>query len=389
MKKTSFLTLILIILLISSISVSAFSNDDYAVEVVLNKPGVDCNFYNLDKLDNIKIENNKYIAPSQYNQELAAIFYLESGLTCGKSQGLIVRLQLPTKISETNVPYVKFISNLNKDMNTSQENFKTGWDILCSNQQCTLKKERTSLDINQISKSKYEVTLESSTGLLSPSAGLKCFSKYGNILCLSSSLEKEMNDALENIVAPFKEFLTSYNIIIIGTKTENTIIPAISLQPDWREAMRQELVNLQRKGVAPLENKDIEEIVALTQQGKAGRNLRIVYDSDINSYIYYYKTSLPILSQELNSAPFVFPITGSAVNPVSNPYYLVPIIITSVLFVVFFFLIVLAKLLTRERKRKLKPTTSLLSQGQFNFVVIFIQFLTIIVNIKLYFPHIS
>jgi len=363
MKKI--ILLIITIFLINLVSAEV-TNNNYAVEVVLNKPGTNYNLYNMGNLEDITIKDNKYITSSEYNPNLASILFYEHALTSGKQEGLSVRLQLPTKIQETNLPYLKFISTIiKKEINISDE-FYNNWEITCSTNEYLLKKQRTTISIIKISKDRYEITIETYDNLAK--TGVRCFSKYKNTICITQELKRDIEDILTHIglISSFNNLFLSYNIINIGNRIIKTLIPSTTLKPDWKEAMRQELVRLRKKGIIEIPDSDIEEIVSLTEQGKAGINSRIIYDENLKAYNYYYKTTLPILKQETDTKPFIFPINqevDKSTDFISKLYYLIPIILAFILLIIFIILIIIARILAKAKKKP-KLITTLLSQPQ-------------------------
>lgn len=369
MKKNVFFVIFALFLInLSFLTSAAVSNDDYAVEVVLNKPDTSYNIKNLIKQENLKIINNKYVIPSSYNQKLAAIIYEDYESGYGNSASLSVRLQLPTKNADIILPYLKIISTPPKsNLNMTEETFYNGWNIQCTTGQCTLEKQRTQISITKIAEDRSEIIIETEDNLIPQSqGGVKCFSKFGNSICVNSKFKVSVEEILKHVgaISSFNDLFVSYNIISIGNRQINTLTPDTDLEPDWKEAMRQELVSLKIKNIISITNQDIEEIVSLTEQGKAGVNSRIIYDINKEKYDYYYKTSLPISTENSNRNPFSFTLTGNVItNTISDPYYLVPIIITLVLFTLFILLIITAKIITRtKRKKKIKPITGLLAQ---------------------------
>ncbi len=351
------------VLMINLVSAVTLSNDDYAVEAVLNKPGTIYYSHNIDNIENLIIYNNKYTSLSQYSQEIAAIFNQESSLTSGGSSGLSVRLQLPTKISEVEISFINFAALINnQEAFNLREDFYLGWKITCTNKKCNLDNQGTGVIITQISKNEYNILIESSKELVS--SGKRCFKRNNNELCLTNQLEKELSLVFEHIgfVSSFDKLLASYNIITLGSEMTSSLIPDTDLRPDWQEAMRQELVNLKRKNIISIPDKEIEEIAALTKQGNAGKNKRIIFNADLESYSYYYEIILPVLTQEINSEPFSLPKIKPA-NWLNNPYYFIPLIATIALIFVFIILATIARIIGKKKKQKRLHPTGLLSEG--------------------------
>lgn len=358
MKKPIPLIPLILALLLSSTTALQLSNDNYAVEVLLNKPGTEFYFFNLDKLDSLVVQNNKYLSPSQYSQNLEAIFSQEN---FEGSTKLSLRLQLPTENSEINIPFINFISLIDNTKLSEHADFHQGWEISCTSQACKLNKQETELTIAQDSKNRYNILIESNE---LTSSGKICFSKYGNIFCVGSKLESDISEVLSHIgfVSAFNKLLTSYSLVNVGNKAVGSLTPATNLKPDWQEAMRQELVNLKKKNIIKISDKDIEEIALLAQQGKAGKNERMIYNSDSKSYDYHYRTSLPILSPETNSAPFTL-VKPKPTNTITNPYYLVPLILTLFLIIIFVVFLIIGRVIAKRKRQKKIHPTGLLSQG--------------------------
>jgi len=376
MKNLYFFCLILLISLISVFSVSALcinTADNYAVEVLLNKPDISYDLNVFDNAQNVIIKEHQYILKSNYNPHLALILEKVSS----PLQGLSIRLQIPVKSEEENLPYLKISStgatgiiNL-----TGEDNFN-GWKISCVSgsppAQCEFDKGKTSILSSMISPNKYEVVIETREELGDCiSCDGRCLILPGGSKCINRNLRDDIGSVLKysGLVSSVEEVFLSYKLISSGNAIIIDLSPESSTDIDWQEAIKQELRNLNRNSVISITEQDIEEISKLSKKGSAGQNLRIVYGEDKDgeqSWLYYYETKFPILTslKNCNEFPSSLVPTGMLIFSSSeiSTYYLIPLILTLTLIFLLVILIFIARMINlQKRKKKIKPITGLQS----------------------------
>lgn len=328
--------------------------DNYATEVLLNKKDTSYNIKLLDKADNLIIKDNKYVLQSVYNSNLALI--LEEQLS--PLSGLSVRLQIPVKSEEKNLPYFKFsLISSKENLSISNEEIYNGWEISCSKgnppTQCEFNKEKTSILASLISK-KYEIVIETREELKD------CLGCDGKCIissqpkCIDKKLKKDIEDILEHsgLISLTGDIFSSYKIISIGNAIVTDLTPSATTEIDWGGAMKQELERLRKESMLSIANSDIEDISKIAKQGKSGQNSRIVYGEDTEGeekWLYYYETKFPFLTKLENCqefSPSLVP-TGMLIFSESeiSAYYLVPIILTLSLIALLVILIIVARII--------------------------------------------
>jgi len=97
----------------------------------------------------------------------------------------------------------------------------------------------------------------------------------------------------------------------------------------------------------------------LAKQGTAGQNYRVVYgenETGKESWLYYYETQSPTLTQILTCNTFTLPKFSFINFPEQqmSPYYLIPIIFTIFFIFLFTILIITARLIDKRQNRKQK-----------------------------------
>ncbi len=267
------------------------SSEEYAVEVVIPQ-------YSLANVPSNNERLGQGVAfPAQYDASL--IVLLEE---LGQSRGVSVRLQLPTEIEENREPYLKLLSN--SAQGTVKDNLASSigrWQVDCSSSECRFNQGSVILDASTL-PGRSEVTLEISSGLAECSeqcSGI-CIPTPTSSRCVSKNQKKGIDDLLRltNISDDLEELLDSYRIVGTEDLVIVDIVPTTSPYVSWQEAMRQELVFLNARGVIDISQTDLEAIVTLTRRGQAGHNYRIVFDEENDDWRYYDRSSNPVLSSE-------------------------------------------------------------------------------------------
>lgn len=372
MRTFIFFVIILLFSLPYVMSDCVTQTDNYAAEVVLNKPGIDYNLNSLNNAKGIIIKDNEYILQSVYNPSLAVILEKQSRLSCGKDSGLSVRLQSPVKLVERNLPYLGFILSTTGTLNVS-ENTGNGWKISCVQgnpiPQCNFVKGKTKIAISLASPNKCEIKIETNEELKN------CFNCDGKCIfnqCITLQMKNDIEDLIKASVAnPIKEPFSSYTLISSGNITQTEISPEINLDIDWEAAMKQELTRLRQENIIQITLSDIAEISKSASGGAAGQNNRILYCEDKNNntqWVQYSETKSPILTTSENCNQFPLSLIPTGMLTYSGQeisvYYLIPIILAFALILLVIILIIVARVInTNRRKRRIKPITSIQSAG--------------------------
>jgi len=351
-------------------SICLNSVDDYASEVILNKPETSYNLYMLMNAKNIIKEGDKYILQSAYNQNLAVILEKQTELTSVASQ-LSIRLQLPVKIAEKQISYFKFSTTLsNVKLNISDKEYD-GWEINCLEgfpiPQCEFKKDKTSIVVSLVSSNKYDIFIETNEQLSD------CGSCDGVCLgtsekkCIDRILKNDIQDVLKHakLISVFEEMLSSYRILGTGSIIIEDLAPETQINIDWNSAMKQELERLRKQNIISLTDSDINDIKILADKGTSG-NSRIVYGKDKNGsemWLYYSDSLFPTLNKLKNCNEFpvsLLPVGGLSFEKQQiSTYYFIPLIITIFLFLLFLVLTTVARLIDKRQRKKLSAATRL------------------------------
>lgn len=373
MKITFTLALILTFSSLPLISATCINSaDDYAVEVVLNKPGITYDLNKLNNAENVALNNNLCILKSEYSSSIATILETKSDLTCGLVTGLSVRLQMPVKSETKTMPYLKFVSSAKGMLNISEESYN-GWEISCIQgdpiPQCEFRKSKTIITASLTGK-KYELTIETNENLksCSPCDG-RCITNENK--CINKDLRTDIEDILTHsqLIKNFEDIMISYRIAGTGNAVITDLSSESVQEIDWKQALRQELTTLRSNNIISITNSDIDEISELAKQGSAGINSRIIFGEDTTGnekWLYYKETKFPTLTKLQNCKEFPISLIPAGDLAFSNQtkissYYLIPMIMAAALAVLFIFLTVIARIIeTSKRKHRIKPVTSLI-----------------------------
>jgi len=351
MKKRLFAILILFIFMpyLSSAISCLSSSEDYAVEAVIP----DYNTINLRKISDYN--DGVFYITTQYDVNLIGLIKETSF-----PDGLSVRLQIPTELTEIKKPYFKFISTIEgKKIIDIKTTFLAGWSILCSENTCVFSKEGKKLTLRQLPL-EVEATVEISEELNSCSQGCGgvCIAVASDTKCIASKAKNDFNMVLRfaGVAQQFEELLESYQIAGSSEIILTDVNPSYNPYIDWQEAMRQELVYLDSKNIISIFREDIESIALLSKRGQAGQNQRIVYDFENDIWTYYNKISSPVLSTQRECVEYQrpknlnTPITGNIIGLAKNPFYLIPLVILVAGLFAFIILILIARAITSRQK---------------------------------------
>lgn len=350
MKKIIFSALSLILLLqLTLVNAECLNSaDDYAVEVVLNKPDAISNLALLNSAKNVVVDNGKYILKS-INPNMGVV--IES-----LGRDVSVRVQVPMKSESKSIPKLEFVTSRKGDLNIS-EDFYNGWRITCGSEvDCEFKKGKTSI-LASLSGTRYEIDIEINENLAScQGCDGACIASV-NSRCVNKQLRDDIENILKHsgLIDSFSELLVSYRVISSGEVIMNDLTPEASDNINWNDAMRNELLYLRNLNLIFISSEDIEEISKLANQGSAGQNSRIVYDSDAGKWNYYYKTMFPSITklvncQELRTSTIPAEEVSFSSGGIVSGYFFVPIMITLLLFTLIGILVIIARIVEKTKK---------------------------------------
>ncbi len=342
----SMIAFFLVLSLASAASTCVTSSENYAAEVVFS----DYNIFDLREMTTLTAQG--YLAPSQYDESLLTIIKQTTN-----PEGLSVRLQVPTEISEIRRPFLRLVSTSSTgDFSPRDlENFGS-WQISCSDNSCEFTKDTRKIIVNTIGESQ-EVVIEISEPLeeCSSSCAGVCFSVGSESKCIDYSMENDFNTVLKffRITDDFEDLLDDYRIIGSDEVIITDLQPVISPYINWQEAMRQELVHLVNNNILDLSRNDIEAISALSKRGQAGQNYRIIYDFDKQQWNYYNQVEGSILTSQRDCTEYsaVLPRLEEVKVEIKN-YYLVPLIVMGAAVLLFIILIIIARSINASGKKK-------------------------------------
>lgn len=345
----SFISFMLFYLVASSSAQSCLtSSEDYAAEVVVPS-------YSLpDILVMAQKEGANYIMRSQYNSGLITLLS-----EINNPIGLSVRLQLPTEINEVRRPHIRFISSSAPGtIREPHERIFSGWKIQCNVDECLFEKDLVSVTAPRTGPAS-EIFVEINQELASCSSTCSgvCFKTNSDQKCIDSSIKRDLDILMRyiNASSDITPLFNSYRIIGTEGIVVIDIVSSSSYAPDWKEAMRQELVFLKTNGVITLSREQIEDIVSLTRQGRAGQNYRIVLDQN-NTWRYANDIPQALLSEDRDCKSYALPVLIPK-NTDEGYFYLVPLFLLAAGILVFILLIIIARLMNsshRRDRRKLK-----------------------------------
>ena len=378
---TSLFLLTLVLSAVSAASASCLkSSDDYAVEVVLNKPETEYNLNYLSNAKNVILREGRYTFLSHYSNELMVVISEVDGSVSGGQAGLSIRLQMPTISSRESVHVLDIISKSIRGRiiteNVSQSSYN-GWLIDCTDErvisECKFINDGMAMRA-YLEDSQYNVELEISQNIGSCDVdgcnGGYCVRSGGSSTCIDKNKRESAESMLKyaGLIESFNEFSSAYSIVRNGISPMPTISADLPEEEseakdgakkiNWSEALEKELSWLKSQNIVRILNNDIEEISPLAMQGAAGQNNRIVYAKDrvgAARWIYYKDSIEPSLSLEKECGEFVISkgITGGVTFEAaeSGLYYIIPIALVIIILLIFALVIVFTRW-NYERKKK-------------------------------------
>ncbi|MEM3405822.1 MAG: hypothetical protein QW117_02535 [Candidatus Pacearchaeota archaeon] len=377
MKKI-FLLIILSINLISLVYADCINSlDDYAIEILFNKQDITKDLSLLENAKNVNYINGNFIFKSSVSDNIALILKKVSYPFCYDC--LSLRIQVPVNKTSEEVSFFEFstvLKNKSLSFNESIFNNASSWDYECFLNFCSFYKENLFIYLdNSISNStKINIEIYGEDIRDYNCDGKKVYYSTG-VFCINNKNKEEIENLLKNlkIIDKVDELFLNYKIENSGKKIMEKFYPDLksdffySLQKqnltrnykedlsdiDWNLITEKEIRWIRFNNLITISNKDILEISNLAKLGYAGINKRIYYGEDDNGkkrWLYYYESKDAKLTKFNNCEDFslsIIPKEDLFINYPKkgniNLYYLLPIIVTSILFLILIILIIIAR----------------------------------------------
>lgn len=329
---------ILILFLFPHVSAASCltSSEEFATEVVLPH-------YDLSKLNSLgQMQSGAISYPAAYGSSLIALIKETTFPT-----GLSLRLQLPTRLQEIQKPYLKLTSySASENTQYALPSFAQ-WVSSCTESSCRFSKG--SLLVSYSKERPSETVIEFNQGLDSCSSFCSgtCVSSTTRSLCIDATTQRDLDALVKytHLGETIHELLTSYRISATEGLTITDVALNASLAVDWKEALKQEIVELKAQEVISLSTSDIEAIESLAARGQAGRNYRIVYDSPTGTWMYYDRTSDAVLTEEHDCSVYASPSAQEPESTLPDSYYLVPLVVFIASMLIIALLVVIARII--------------------------------------------
>ncbi len=358
-KRYIFLFCIFLIVLSLYVEAACLNSaDDYAVEVLLNKPGIDVDFDAFKDAENIFQIGDSYVIKSNYGGNYGVIISKVSDGLC--EECMSVRLQIPTESEEKNVNYlIIFLNSLSGELKNTGS-YKD-WITYCSSSQCVFQNENVEIVITKDSgKSNAVIEIVGNVFSCDACEAGTCLKGASGNFCVPETVENEIKDILEfsGLVNEDDKIFFSYQILSSGTRKVTNLVPS-GIEANWKNALREELAFLKERGISGVSSLAISKISNLAKLGKAGHDSRIVYGENLkgDNWMYYYETKSPTILNEENCNSFSassIPSKRVEFSKFYFPiYYTIPLFVTSSILVILLLLIVIGRF-TSMRKDKVR-----------------------------------
>ncbi len=354
------------------------SSDDYAVEVLINKPETNFNLDVLSDAINISIIEDSYVYRSRIDSNVYVILNPSE-----EDNGVLARFQLPTKLVNDKIEKVEIFSDAVISM-PFENLLLSSAGFTCRGKSCSLKLPNVSVSLNELANTHYSVDVslynlkEQYCSSMNPCYGY-CLPYQGKTVCIGEEYANIIGDIFSRskITRDFDSFV-SIASVSFGIDDTSSIIPDYSGTVDWKEVVKGELENLRFYSIIQIGNEDIERISEISDAGKAGSNNMIIWGEDENNvekWIYANKAKNYFPTKETNECTatnlpsfvsyVIFEEKSDSWSILDLPtYYLVPVILTMSLFFILIVLVVVARIISIERRpRKSRENDSELTAG--------------------------
>jgi len=320
------------------------SSEEYAVEAVI------------PSYDSLKLQatahrtSSLYFLPAQYGNDLIALYKQTS-----KPNGLSIRIQAPTEIKEIREPSFSFVSESatgtpHSDLNSNFNN----WRTICNEGGCELRGEDITIITTSEPSPRTTVEIRRSLNQCSTDCSGACIQLPEGPMCIDRQLKLNIDIMLRyaQISNNLEELLKDYRILSTGGISVKTIESETSLNLNWREALRQELVYLNNNGIITLSRDDIESISDLASPGQAGQNYRIIFNEEEQNWIYYDKSPNPSLTGDRDCKAYSLINETQQTIDERTLFYLLPLYFAIGIITSLVLLIILGRIITRKAKKK-------------------------------------
>ncbi len=315
------------------------SSDEYAVEVVVPNYTI----FGISQFAQIK--GTSYQTLSQYSPKLLAQFKESKDIS-----GLDIRIQIPTKSTQIRKPYTRLVSfSVPGTIRSSGASTFAGWSGVCNDITCAYDKNNVRVTGD---RSSNQVIVEFNMELPACSSSClgTCFAGPKESKCLALPIKRDLDQIVRylNASSTFDPLLQSYRSGDSDYLLLDDIAPIESVSTDWREAIKQELVFLDARGIVSISPSDIQSISSIASQGLAGHNHRIVYDSSDNSWKQYSQANGSTLTTDIDCSTYTLPIIKEPAK--LKTYYLIPLILIIFGLVLLIILVITARIVSHNRK---------------------------------------
>lgn len=331
------------------------SADDFAVEVEINKNNAYLDIEKLANAKNVVFKDNSYIFQSDYDPDLAVIIK-QKNVSCNNC--FSIRVQTPTSSETILSPYFSFVSsptfrNINFANKTS--NYE-GWNVIFSTnaKQIEFRKGNYYVSVSTF-LNRRDVFIEIYENLrdCSQCSG-KCLADvYGNKVCFEERFISEIVGVLSNfgIIDRIEDLFFNSRIIGKGQKTI-TILQSQNSQANLKEAIKKELLFLNNSKILILDSEDIDSIYFLAEDGMAGDNNKIVYDSSDKKWKYYYQTENAVTNIQVDCKEFGkenIPSMKPVFSWRNSPYYVIPLVIVISFLIIIILLTIIGRIIKNTK----------------------------------------
>ena len=331
MRRLVPFVLLFMLLIVPLVKACMTPADAYAVEVVLNKPGIESELRRLEIAHNVLKEDSTFIFRSHYDEGLYVMVW-------NASDGLHVRVQIPVEWREVNVSLASFNTSLVITKDALEKLKAEGWKITgedtfkregitirvssvpgkqctsdsdcatggCSGEVCAPKEEAGKIVTPCVYKPWYDCLSLTSCGCVNGLCSWKpnptfesCLREHG---VEPSSVIRTGNARVEvmaidkspgEITAAVKDFLGAFGVscdpgLSFVENRVRELSPAVEpSKVNASEALKAELEWLREFGIVKVGEDDVDAILRVAQWGRAGINSKIGwYETKNGSYAW-------------------------------------------------------------------------------------------------------
>lgn len=311
------------------------SSDEYAVEALIPT-------YDMQKILSFTELVQGHFAYLSKNEDLIVLLTEEEN-------GLSVKLQMQTILTTSQQPHIRIAnSQIKGTLNPTHFLSYIGWDVECTDTQCTFSTPTRSITIEGKENPVVTFEIDEALPVCDSSCGGVCI-PAPSPACLPRQQARELETVLRlvNITTSADELIKGSRLVGTQGIVLTDIKPLSQNQIDWEEVMGEELAFLKEQEAIELSNANIQSIASLADPGRAGENYRIVEEA--GEWTYYDQTDLPPIPS--NKQCLTYATKESTTKPAPRLFYLVPIILTFSALILFIILIVIARTVSKHNKK--------------------------------------